>query len=327
MMAPLSQPPPLPLPPPLVPPLQKSAQQMLCGTHCTLSHCLSALLISSIPAILLLLLAMLKTLRSCWRCGAVDAQRQQFGPPKQHRSRDRSLWLAALVSAGLLFVGAMASAVIGTLAEGPNRHRVPNAWLVPPVLEGMVAIVCFAILGGRGKHARDRRRERALIGVYALVQTIATIVCMLAFPPPAGQESAWVVATLWRVGACCALTLTSLWPNRAARLMLNSDDFLHQPPGTRSWYSERARQLLQSTEEEASAAASLRRSQQSMWAEWLSYSSVQPMSSNNGLSAGSSTSIDEGGSSSARPTHASEVSGCVPHTTTRPRPTLSVHPP
>ena len=222
MMAPLSQPPPLPLPPPLVPPLLKSAQQMLCGTHCTLSHCLSALLIPSIPAILLLLLAMLKTLRSCWRCGAVDAQRQQFGPPKQHRSRDRSLWLAALVSAGLLFVGAMASAVIGTLAEGPNRHRVPNAWLVPPVLEGMVAIVCFAILGGRGKHARDRRRERALIGVYALVQTIATIVCMLAFPPPAGQESAWVVATLWRVGACCALTLTSLWPNRAARLMLNS---------------------------------------------------------------------------------------------------------
>ena len=106
MMAPLSQPPPLPLPPPLVPPLQKSAQQILCGTHCTLSHCLSALLISSIPAILLLLLAMLKTLRSCWRCGAVDAQRQQFGPPKQHRSRDRSLWLAALVSAVVSSLGA-----------------------------------------------------------------------------------------------------------------------------------------------------------------------------------------------------------------------------
>ena len=283
-------------------------QAIICGEECSLSRCLSALIIPSAPAVLLLIIAALQALSSCCCMGSAR-DRQPFGPPKQKRSRDRTLWLSSLVCTGLLLVGSIASVIIGAVTR-PKGHRLPNAWLASPAVEAVAAIACALIIGRRGEHARDRLRERSLVGIFALAQTVATIVGMIGYPPLDVDDpgSPWLMAVLWRVGACCALALTALWPNRLARPILNSaDDFLQPPPGAPNMQSERARQLLQQTDAEATNAATFRRNQQSMWAEWLTYSSVQPISSLNGASGSHThTSINDGGSSSARPTHASD---------------------
>ena len=82
----------------------------------------------------------------------------------------------------------------------------------------------------------------------ALVQTSASIALTLAaLPPNAGDrwQNAWILVTLGRVGAGCALTLTALWPNKLSRQPLPSDDFLQPPPGAPSLHSPMARALLQ----------------------------------------------------------------------------------
>ena len=63
------------------------------------------------------------------------------------------------------------------------------------------------------------------------------------------KADAWLIATLWRVGAGCALALTSLWPDRPFRPPHASDDFLQPPPGAPSLQSPMARALLQQVDD------------------------------------------------------------------------------
>ena len=79
---------------------------------------------------------------------------------------------------------------------------------------------------------------------------------MLRFLPAQGQGNAWLVCTLWRVGACCALTLTVLWPDRRPRAASLSDDFLAPPPGAPPLHSPTARALLQQVDAAALAVTS-----------------------------------------------------------------------
>ena len=71
---------------------------------------------------------------------------------------------------------------------------MPHAWLLAPALEVLAGAVCAALVGL--SHAGGRLRERALVGVYALTQTVCTIVVTLdaALLPP--QTSA--AANAWR---------------------------------------------------------------------------------------------------------------------------------
>ena len=278
-----------------------------------LPTCLSALIIPSVPPLLFLAIILLRFARRlCSRCvGGRAPPRSESGPPLKQR-RDRSLWLGALACSGLLAVGAVASLLIGLLVRSA---QLPLAWLFAPAVEAFAATAC-ALSIGLSRAASTRLRERAFVGGYAIFQTTATIGVTLALLPP-GAANAWLISTLWRVGAGCALALTSLWPDRPfGKDDALQDDFLQPPPGAPSLQSPMARALLQQADEADRDAATQRRHQRDVWAEWLTHSSAQ-----NGNAATQSTSINGGsrdGGSSARPTHVSDdyAFSARPHTAT-----------
>ena len=199
------------------------------------------------------------------------------------RVRDLNLWYASLICSVLLAAGALASILLGELL--PPR-QIPLAWLVAPLLEGLAGLVC-AISIGASRAKNSRFGERLLVGGYAALQTIATIAALMALQPPGKASNAWLATTLWRVGMCCMLTLTSLWPNRLHEEKLHSsEDFLQPPPGSPSLQSPMARALLQQPDNASSGA----RSQRDVWAEWLTYSSAQIAGDLTGGGNGQSTS-------------------------------------
>ena len=263
------------------------------------SDCYPGMLLPALPPALLLLLQLLMLLRSLCRRPLLPSNRPLESGPPMKRRRDRGLYLSALVCSALLAVGALASLLIGLFLPC-GAAKVPPAWLIGPGVEGVAAVACAAMLAIL-RSGGGRLRERALVGGYAFAQTVATIVVTLCFLPPAGAGNAWLIATLWRVGACCALTLTSLWPDRLARQPQLSDDFLQPPPGAPSLRSPMARALLGQVDEAALDAASHRRNQRDVWADWLTYSSAHAPAG-----ASINTSHDGGVGSSARPTHVSD---------------------
>lgn len=248
-----------------------AAQRFLCGEVCPLAHCLCALIIPSVPTLALLVGAFVKLLCATRRRTSSHA----LPPEKLAPPHDRMLWRAALVCTGLVGAGAVASTLIGALSYHDGQ-RMPNAWLASPILEAFSAALSAVIIG-RSRHGGGRWGVYALVGGFAFLQTITTIVVLIAFLPPKPPGNAWLISTLFRVGACCALTLTALWPNRLSQPLARSDDYLQPPPGAPNMESDRARALLQQTDEDVCNAANFRRNQQNMWAEWLSYSSVQPI--------------------------------------------------
>ena len=127
-----------------------SFERELCQ-QTSLADCLCALVLPSIAPlgfVLIQLSCMLRQLccHFCSRSG--HGVSLQNGPPPLKQQRDHGLWLSALVSAGLLIVGAISSLGFGLLVPLHNEDcRVPPAWLVSPALESIAAALCALVIG------------------------------------------------------------------------------------------------------------------------------------------------------------------------------------
>ena len=258
--------------------------------YLTLPLCVCEAVVQPTPALLLLTIATLGSLR------ALLCKRPHPAPKHLYR-RDKSLWIGALVCATLAALASLASLLLALLlpidwpseteaGSGPvlDRGKAPPAWLLSPFLEFAAACVCILIVAHTRDSARPRARSswRAVAGLYALLQALATIVVMMLTSEAA--PGFLLILTLCRVGACCALALTALWPNRSRAVIgagaegswegREHDSPLpasHNP----SLATPMAQALLRQVDDAASDAAAHRRNQRDVWAEWLTYSSAQ----------------------------------------------------
>lgn len=293
--------------------------------------CITTLFVQPLPALLLLLLALLGALR--WLVCSRPATHPQ--DPQGKWRRDRTLWLAALACAGACAVCALVTLLLALLLPaswphaGPPGH-LPKAWLSSPLFELLAAGVSVLILYPTHESGRAPR-GRLVVGTCALLQAGATIaVMMLTSTISPGFV---LVATLCRVGACCALTLTALWPNRrmsATAGAVNSDFVDHPEGGSATLTSPMAAALLRQVDDAACNAAAHRRQQRDVWAEWLSYSSAQiagltgnGSAQTNGTTTCSSINytLNDGGSScDGRNTHETDDLGSFAGAGTNPLP-------
>ncbi len=259
-----------------------------CGLHGSptrLSHalCATEAIVQPLPSLLLVIVAIVGGARALL-CAT------PLPPPKQLYRRDKSLHIGGLVFAVLGAVAALASVALPLLlpADWPDDDAggvLPVAWVLSPLIEFVAACVAAVILAHTRESPRPRARSgwRTVVGVAALLQAVALIVVMMLTVEAA--SSFVLILTLARVGTCCALTLTTLWPNRARASVGSAEDGGWSSPDemgaggssphTPSLAPPMAAALLRQVENDANEAAATRRHHRDVWAEWLTLSSAQ----------------------------------------------------
>ena len=239
------------------------------------TSCIFTVVIQPLPSALLVLVVVFLWLwRALTRCRRGRPRTAPLDLAAKRR-RDHSLWAATLGSTALCATGAGGTLAITMLAPpswpAPSADgsgsRLPWAWSASPLLELVAACTCMAVVAHGGERAPQL--DRLLVGVYAMLQAVASIAVMMLTSSAA--TTPLLIATLCRVGACCALTGTALWPNR--RRSIASTTASLNTAGAPPIDSLMAAALLQQVDSAASDAAAHRRNQRDVWAAYLNYSS------------------------------------------------------